>query len=201
MSGREFDVDKDYYAVLGLNPTVGPDELKAAYVQLALQHHPDTAKNFEGFDSKDAGETFKGIAEAWNVLSKPDIRKQYDDRRNALLMNRFPGMRIATHSPIRDYADAGGGGGGGGGRQSLAHFATQKEHYERNVATDSTFFHRQEKYYSEKKMSRPLEVKKMSRAQPISSGPGTLSKWALMAGLGLSIIVYCNYKFFVKKTK
>lgn len=61
---------KDYYNVLGVSRDVGPDEIKRAYRKLALQHHPDRPNGNE--------EKFKEINEAYQVLSDPQKRQQYD---------------------------------------------------------------------------------------------------------------------------
>lgn len=63
-------MSKDYYQVLGVSKTATTDEIKKAFRKLAHQHHPD--KN-GGTDVK-----FKEINEAYQVLSNPDKRKQYD---------------------------------------------------------------------------------------------------------------------------
>lgn len=63
---------EDYYSVLGVSKTASPDDIKRAYRDLALRYHPDRNK------SKDAESKFKGINEAYAVLSDPEKRRQYD---------------------------------------------------------------------------------------------------------------------------
>lgn len=64
---------RDYYEILGVSKTATQDEIKAAYRKLALKHHPDRNP-----DNKEAEEKFKEAAEAYEVLSNPEKRKQYD---------------------------------------------------------------------------------------------------------------------------
>ncbi len=64
---------RDYYEVLGLERGASPDEVKKAYRRLAKQYHPDFNKD----DAETAGK-FNEIKEAYDVLSDPQKRDQYD---------------------------------------------------------------------------------------------------------------------------
>ncbi|NOJ26521.1 MAG: hypothetical protein DA330_00715 [Nitrososphaera sp.] len=63
---------KGYYAVLGVSERAGPQEIKKAYRRLARKYHPD--KN----SSNTAEEMIKKINAAYEVLSDPSKRDQYD---------------------------------------------------------------------------------------------------------------------------
>ncbi len=63
---------RDYYQILGVAKTASDAEIKSAYRKLARLHHPDVDK------SAGAAERFKEISEAYQVLSNPEKRKNYD---------------------------------------------------------------------------------------------------------------------------
>jgi curved DNA-binding protein len=63
----------DYYALLGVSKTAGESEIKSAYRNLALKHHPDRNQGNKASESK-----FKEINEAYEVLSDPHKKKMYD---------------------------------------------------------------------------------------------------------------------------
>lgn len=62
----------DYYNVLGVKKNASEDEIKKAYRKLALKWHPDRNKE------PNAEQKFKEIGEAYEVLSDPEKKKQYD---------------------------------------------------------------------------------------------------------------------------
>ncbi len=63
----------DYYQTLGVSKTASADEIKKAYRKLAVKYHPDKNPG-----DKSAEEKFKQVSEAYDVLSDPKKRKQYD---------------------------------------------------------------------------------------------------------------------------
>lgn len=61
---------KNYYDMLGVQKNASPDEIKRAFRKLAHQHHPDKPGGDEN--------KFKEINEAYQVLSNPEKKQQYD---------------------------------------------------------------------------------------------------------------------------
>jgi curved DNA-binding protein CbpA len=64
--------DKDYYALLGVQPDATAEQIKKAYRKLAKQYHPDVNH------SSDAADRFREITEAYDTLTDPDRRRRYD---------------------------------------------------------------------------------------------------------------------------
>lgn len=60
-----------------MSRTASQDEIKKEYRKLAIRYHPDKNPN----DEERAAEKFKAVAEAYDTLSNPEKRKEYDDRR------------------------------------------------------------------------------------------------------------------------
>eukprot|EP00731_Ephydatia_muelleri_P022053 Em0014g644a len=63
---------EDYYKLLGVRKDASDKEIKKAFRKLAMKYHPD--KN----PGEDSRKTFEKIASAYDVLSDPDKRRQYD---------------------------------------------------------------------------------------------------------------------------
>ncbi|MBN2081520.1 molecular chaperone DnaJ [bacterium] len=101
----------DLYEILGVARDAGPDEIKKAYRKLARQYHPDVSS------SPDADERFKEINTAYEVLSDPAKRQQYDQFGTTgsagLGGDPFGGMGFSSMNDIIDFFFGGGFGGVG----------------------------------------------------------------------------------------
>lgn len=111
---------RDYYEVLGVSKQASADEIKKAYRKIALKYHPDRNP-----DDKVAEEKFKEAAEAYDILSNPDKKAQYDQFGHN--MGQFGGGNAGGHgfggmnmedifSNFGDIFGDGFGFGGGRGR-------------------------------------------------------------------------------------
>lgn len=66
------DIQKrSHYKVLGVVPTCNDLDIKSAYKEMLLAHHPDKKGN--------ASTTINSIQEAYKTLIDPELRDQYDD--------------------------------------------------------------------------------------------------------------------------
>ena len=115
--------EKDYYEVLGLPRSASDEEIKKAYRQLALKHHPDKNRNDPTAEQK-----FKEVAEAYEVLSDPERRELYDRYGHEGLKARgYSGPHFSSVEEIfSHFSDIFEGSlfeglFGGGGRRRQAH--------------------------------------------------------------------------------
>jgi len=69
--------EKDFYKVLGVDKKANADEIKKKYRTLARELHPDKNKGDAAKEEK-----FKGISEAYEILSDAKKRAEYDEARS-----------------------------------------------------------------------------------------------------------------------
>jgi molecular chaperone DnaJ len=107
----------DYYQVLGVEKNASPEEIKRAYRRMAIKYHPDKNPG-----NKEAEAKFKECAEAYEVLSDPQKRKQYDQYGHEGLrgasMHDFSRMNVEDIFSMFGFDDFFGSVFGGGGRRA-----------------------------------------------------------------------------------
>jgi molecular chaperone DnaJ len=111
---------RDYYDVLGVSRSATPEEIKKAYRKIAIQYHPDKNPG-----NKEAEEKFKEAAEAYEVLSNPEKREQYDRFGHSRVGNGGFGGGMNMEDIFSQFGDIFGGsnpfesffGGGGSTRR------------------------------------------------------------------------------------
>ncbi|MBX3102556.1 MAG: J domain-containing protein [Bacteroidetes bacterium] len=100
---------KDYYKVLGIPKDADADTIKQAYRRLARQYHPDVNPGDATAEAR-----FKDVNEAYEVLSNPETRQQYDELGSNWQQQRTTRDQGWQQAPD-DFGGGTYGGFGGGG--------------------------------------------------------------------------------------
>ena len=102
---------KDFYEILGITKSATPEEIKKAYRKKAIEFHPDKNPG-----NKEAEESFKTAAEAYEILSDPNKKAKYDQYgHQAFDGGGYGGGHHMNMDDIfSQFGDIFGGGGFGG---------------------------------------------------------------------------------------
>jgi molecular chaperone DnaJ len=65
--------ERNLYTVLGISRRESPEGIRAAYLELAKKNHPDVS-------GREEASAFQENAEAYRVLSDPELRRRHDER-------------------------------------------------------------------------------------------------------------------------
>src|SRR5918992_1436094 len=105
----------DLYKVLGVSKGASQEELRRSYRKLAREHHPDANR-----DDPKAEERFKEVQHAYEILSNPEKRREYDEGPRAYFGGAPRGGAGRSDANFSDLSDLFGSFGdifGGAGRE------------------------------------------------------------------------------------
>ena len=97
--------EKDFYKVLGVDKKSTPDEIKKKYRSLARDLHPDKTSGDVALEEK-----FKAVSEAYDILSDPKKRAEYDEARSLFERGGFRAPTGGGNYQGGDFSDIFGGG-------------------------------------------------------------------------------------------
>ena len=87
---------KNHYQVLGVSKDASSKEIRAAFIRLSKELHPDVNK----LTLKQSNGSFVDVNEAYSVLSNPVTRREYDMRQGqGLLIHRYPASHAYSSGP------------------------------------------------------------------------------------------------------
>jgi molecular chaperone DnaJ len=107
---------KDYYEILDVAKDATVAQIKKKYRSHALKSHPDRVPEGE---KKEAEERFKGISEAYAILSDPKKRQMYDQHGHAGIDQNYTSEDIFRGADFGDLGDIFSQMFGGGGSESI----------------------------------------------------------------------------------
>ena len=176
MSAKDIDATIDYYKILGVKQKATQEEIKSAHVALALKYHPDVSKD----NSALAKSQWVDIQNAYNVLSKTELRSIYDlTRQNTLQGN---GGKLKADEYV--YT----------GEKGVPFYDIQRLQFKETQRTASSNWRDlKDKYKSEQWQRKDLAFKKAFRSRPLnSSSVGFASMLApvVFGGAGIAALYY-----------
>ena len=97
--------EKDFYKILGVDKKSTADEIKKKYRSLARDLHPDKTSGDVALEEK-----FKAVSEAYDILSDPKKRAEYDEARSLFERGGFRAPTGGGNYQGGDFSDIFGGG-------------------------------------------------------------------------------------------
>ena len=89
----QFDTNKDYYGVLGVDKEASQVDIERQYKRQASKHHPDRGGNEE---------QMKSLNEAYRVLKDKSLRNSYDETQRRPARSAFTPVTMSTVPTARD---------------------------------------------------------------------------------------------------
>ena len=186
-SHNEDKMEKDLYEVLGISKGASEQEIKSAYRKLAMKYHPDRFATATEAEKKEAEGKFKEINHAYEVLSDPQKKANYDQFGSEEGPQGFGGFGGGEgFGGFEDILNSFFGGMGGGARAQRANAPQQGADIQ--VRVDLTF---------EEAFSGVKKTIEMYRDEECPTCHGTGAK----DGTSIETCKYCNGSGFIRKVQ
>ena len=91
---------KDLYKILGVTKEASQEEIRKSYRKLARKYHPDANRDDPGAENR-----FKEIQHAYEILSNPEKRREYDEGPRTFFGSQGAGRRGPGDATVGDFAD------------------------------------------------------------------------------------------------
>ncbi|XP_051885162.1 dnaJ homolog subfamily C member 24 isoform X2 [Pristis pectinata] len=94
-------LQKDWYEILGSDPSDSPLELRQNYQRLILLYHPDKqSADVPAGELEERAQRFIEVDQAWKILGNEETKREYDlQRREVALIQKWP---VDAQVPLED---------------------------------------------------------------------------------------------------